>query len=71
MIYFWLYFVYSVIGFIFLRDYTKKCYLVNTLPFNGSVLKFLIVSILCGGISTAILMISFFWALAECFFKKD
>lgn len=63
--------MYSIIGFLFLRDYTKKCYQVNKLPFDGSIWKFFLISFICGGISTAIILISTIWAFLEAFSKKD
>ena len=71
MIYVLLYIVYSTIGFLFLRDYTKKCYMANLEPFEGSVLKFFMMSFLCGGITTIIIIVSFFWAFFEAISKKD
>jgi hypothetical protein len=44
---------------------------MNRLPFDGSIWKFYIVSLICGGISIIIILISTIWAFFEAFSKKD
>jgi tryptophan-rich sensory protein len=70
MTYFLMYLVYSIAGFLFLRDYSKKCIAVNIVPFNGSILKFIIMSFICGGITSILLVVSLIWSIFETFKEK-
>lgn len=70
MIYCLMYLVYSIAGFLFLRDYSKKCVLAEMVPFKGSVLKFIIMAFICGGITFSILIFSLIWSVFETFKEK-
>ena len=63
-----LFFFYSIVGWIFLSDYLDKCREVKILGFDGSLLVTSIMAILCGGITTAILIYSLFKYVV---FRKD
>ena len=58
--------VYSVGGFLFMRDYYKKCIQAEVIPFNGSILKFLLFSFFLGVFTAWTCVCSFcvvFWRI--------
>lgn len=50
--------IYSIIGFIFFRDYSLKCHEAGVFPFGENYWKYYGCSFLCGGITSGILLIS-------------
>lgn len=53
-----LYIIYSVIGFCYLRSYIKECSEMSVEPFGGKLWKQILYFFVCGGFTTLILIIS-------------
>jgi len=65
--------IYSFGGFYFMRDYYQRCYLSGSLPFNGSMIKFVGFSLMLGVFTAYLCIVSFvviFWRLLNEICKK-
>ena len=63
---FWIGFlIYSIYGFYEWGKYFKGCAACNKLPFNGSLFKIIAMSIICGGITTIITIVTFLWTIVD------
>ena len=67
------YIAFSVYGLKCIRDYTLRCLQAGCIPFNGSVLKVFLFSIICGLFTTGIFVytvVESFWDGFIDFWKK-
>jgi len=67
------YLLLSLYGLKCIRDYTMKCLQSGFVPFNNSVLKLFVFSIICGFFTTSILIFTIaesIWYAVQDFWKK-
>jgi hypothetical protein len=64
------YIILSIGGYFFMRTYVRQCLVNRITPFNNSVVKMFFVSIVCGLVTTFVIIIGILLTIAD-FFKRN
>lgn len=62
--------IYSIAGFLLLKDYNKQCGMMGLPPFGGKMYKVVGASLFSGGITTILLMYSVISVIFEFFRER-
>ena len=64
------YIIMSFYGYHIMREYIKECHHNNVIPFNNSILKMTVASLICGFFTTLVIIVGIVMSIVDFFSKK-